>query len=252
MGAGEAGIGIGELIVSAMMHEGVSETEARRTCWYLDSKGLVVAGRGPLAEHKQAFAHQHPGAPGLMEAIESLKPTALIGVSGIPRTFTQEAVTLMSHLQERPIIFALSNPTSKAECSAEEAYAWSKGQAIFASGSPFDPVEYQGRTLVPGQGNNAYIFPGVGMGILASKSSRVTDEMFFKAAKTLASLVTPEDLNLGRIYPSLKRIHEVSFEIALETARVAYERGLARHDLTQDLGDLITSQIYRPVYPEYA
>ena len=226
LGAGEAGVGIGDLIVTALMAEGMSEAEAKRRCWFVDSKGLVVRSRTDLAEHKLAYAHEHPPITDFLAAVEALKPTAIIGVAGMGRMFTQPVVEAMARLNARPIIFALSNPTSNAECTAEEAYTWTDGRAIFASGSPFKPVVYNGRTFVPGQGNNSYIFPGVGLGVIVSQAKHVTDEMFFASAKTLAGLVTEADLAKGRIYPGLDRIREVSAAIAVAVAEVAFAQGL--------------------------
>jgi malate dehydrogenase (oxaloacetate-decarboxylating)(NADP+) len=251
LGAGEAGTGIGELIVSALISEGLSEEEAKRHCWFVDSKGLVVKSRTNLAEHKLKFAHDYPFCPDLLSAIKSLKPTILIGVSGMPQAFTQEIVKEMSQINERPIIFALSNPTSKAECTAEQAYTWSNGKAIFASGSPFPPVNYNGKTFVPGQGNNAYIFPGVGLGVVACRAKRVTDAMFFRAAKTLASLVSESDLEMGRVYPSLKSIREVSAKIAESVVEVAYQERLAGVKKVSDISQLVKSVIYEPNYINY-
>jgi len=250
-GAGEAGIGIGDLIVDALKAEGISETAARRHCWFFDSKGLVVKSRTDLVEHKLRFAHDHAPCTDLNTAIESLKPHALIGVSGMPQTFTQPVVQIMARLNQRPMIFALSNPTSKSECTAEQAYTWSKGAAIFASGSPFAPVEFEGRTYVSGQGNNSYIFPGVGLGVIASQSSRVTNEMFFVAAKALAGLVTNDDLAIGRIFPDLARIREVSTEIAIAVAETAFNRGLARQMRPHNLAGHVQAQMYQPDYLDY-
>ena len=219
LGAGEAGTGIADLFVAAAREEGLSEAEAIARCWFVDSKGLVVKNRGDhLAAHKVPYAKDHPPVASLAEAVKLLKPTALIGVSGMPATFTQEIVKLMAEFNRRPVIFALSNPTSKAECTAEQAYTWSDGRAIFASGSPFAPVEFKGCRYVPGQGNNIYIFPGVGLGALVSESREVTDAMFLAAAKTLAGLVEPADLAVGRLYPPLTKIREVSLRIATAVA----------------------------------
>lgn len=251
LGAGEAGTGIGELIVSAMVSEGLTEEEAKRRCWFVDSKGLVVKSRTNLAEHKLKFAHDYPFCPDLLSAIKSLKPTVLIGVSGMPQTFNQEIIKEMSQLNERPVIFALSNPTSKAECTAEQAYLWSDGKAIFASGSPFPPVNYNGKTFVPGQGNNAYIFPGVGLGVVACRAKRVTDSMFFAAAKTLASLVAESDLEAGRVYPPLQSIREVSAKIAEAVVQIAFKEKLAGVKKTSDISQLVKSVIYEPEYINY-
>lgn len=252
LGAGEAGIGIGELIVAALVHEGWDEAEARKLCWFFDSKGLVVKSRTDLAHHKQAFAHDAEFTDDFLEAVERLKPGALIGVSGQPQTFTQPILEAMARINERPVVFALSNPTSKSECTAEQAYTWTKGKAIFASGSPFDPVTYEGQRFVPGQGNNAYVFPGVGLGLIVSEATECTDEMFFVAARTLAGMVGEDDLKQGRIYPSLTRIREVSAHIAEAVAGVAFQRGLARAEMPQDLGRAVRDAMFTPEYPEYA
>jgi len=206
LGAGEAAIGIGNLVSSAMMEGGLSLTATHRNCWFVDSKGLVVGNRTDLAEHKRPYAHDYPFHKDLLSAVEVVKPTAIIGVSGQPNTFTPDILKAMSRINNRPIVFALSNPTSKAECTAEEAYGHTDKRAIFASGSPFSDVNIDGQTFVPGQANNAYIFSGVGLGVLASEASRVMDEMFTVATKSLVQQVTADDLNIGRIYPSLKRI----------------------------------------------
>jgi malate dehydrogenase (oxaloacetate-decarboxylating)(NADP+) len=251
LGAGEAGIGIGDLIVEALKLDGVPEAEARRQCWFFDSKSLVVRSRPDLAAHKLRFAHEHAPVGSLLAAIEELEPTALIGASGVPQTFTEPVVRAMAHLNPRPVIFALSNPTSKAECTAEQAYTWSDGRAIFASGSPFPPVTLHGITHVSGQGNNSYIFPGVGLGVIASEATRVTDEMFYVAAKTLAGLATEDDLMLGRIYPDLKRIREVSAEIAVKVAEVAFHRQLTPALRPADLKAHVQSVMFDPHYPSY-
>ena len=251
-GAGEAGVGIGELIVSAMIDEGVPPEEARRKCWFVDSKGLVVKSREGLAEHKLRFAHDFAFQPDLLSAIKALKPTAIVGVSTQGKAFNQEVIETMSAMNARPIIFALSNPTSKAECTAEEAYNWSKGKAIFASGSPFEPVVYNGKTYVPGQGNNAYIFPGVGLGAIAVEAKSVTDRMFFESAKALAAQVLESDLEMGRIYPSLERIQEVSAAIAVAVAESAFRDRLAGIRKPRDLAAFIRNQMWKPEYRRYA
>jgi malate dehydrogenase (oxaloacetate-decarboxylating)(NADP+) len=251
LGAGEAGIGIGDLLVEALKAEGAPEDVARRQCWFVDSKGLVVRGRTDLVEHKRRFAHEHVSVATLRDAVAVLRPTALIGCSGAAGGFDEPVVRAMASLNPRPVIFALSNPTSKAECTAEQAYTWTDGRAIFASGSPFPPVTLDGRTHVPGQGNNSYIFPGIGLGVIASESARVTDEMFFVAAKTLASLVTKDDLAHGRVFPELKRIREVSLAIATAVAEIAFQRGLAGLSPPADLAAFIRAQMYQPKYPEY-
>jgi malate dehydrogenase (oxaloacetate-decarboxylating)(NADP+) len=251
LGAGEAGIGIGDLIVEALKLQGVPTEIARRQCWFVDSKGLVVKSRTDLVEHKQRFAHDHAPLPSLLAAVEALQPTAIVGVSGMPQTFTEAVVRAMARLNQRPVIFALSNPTSQAECTAEQCYTWSEGRGIFASGSPFAPVTFQGVQHVPGQGNNSYIFPGVGLGVIASEATRVTDEMFYCAARTLADSVTDEDLRVGRLYPDLKRIREVSLRIATGVAEVAFRRNLTRQLRPADLAAHISAVMFDPIYPDY-
>ncbi len=251
LGAGEAGVGIADLVAAAMVNEGLTLEEARQRNWFVDSHGLVVASRTDLAEHKRAYAHDAPFVADFVAAVEQVRPHAIIGVSGQPQTFTRAVVEKMAWIQERPIIFALSNPTSKAECTAEQAYTWSDGRAIFASGSPFPPVTYRGQTFIPGQGNNAYIFPGVGLGVATVGARRVTDDMFMAAALTLAHEVSENDLALGRIYPSLSDIRRVSAKIAAATAQVAYDQGLATTPRPDDLLAYMQAQQYEPRYTLY-
>lgn len=251
LGAGEAGIGIADLIVAAMVEQGLSAEEARRQCWFVDSRGLVVHGRNHLAEHKLPYAHAHDPVDDFLAAVKALEPTGIIGVSGQPRTFTQPVVEAMARINDRPLIFALSNPTSKSECTAEQAYTWSDGRAIFASGSPFPPVTYDGQTFVPGQGNNAYIFPGVGLGVVACAARHVTDEMFAAAAKALAQMAREEDLALGRVYPPFTQIRQVSAHIATAVAELAYEQGLATAPRPDDLLAHIQASMYEPTYRDY-
>ncbi len=251
VGAGEAGIGIADLTVAAMISDGLSKQTAKEKCWFMDSKGLVVKSRDKLQDHKVPYAHDHEFVADLLTAIKVLQPSVLIGVSGQPQTFTKPIIEAMTKLNERPIVFALSNPTSKSECTAEQAYQWSKGLAIFASGSPFPPYPYKGKTYVPGQGNNAYIFPGVGLGVIACGATRVTEEMFFAAAKALACEVSNSDLSKGSIYPPLRRIRETSASIATAAAEVAYRQDLATKAKPENLRSFIESQMYQPDYPDY-
>ena len=251
MGAGEAGIGIGDLIVDALVTGGMDLAEARRRCWFFDSKGLVVRDREGLVAHKVPFAHDHPPERDFLAAVEALRPNAIIGVSATARVFTEPVVRAMARLNKRPIIFALSNPTSKAECTAEEAYGWSDGRALYASGSPFAPVTLNGRRFVPGQGNNAYIFPGVGLGLICSGATRVTDEMFAASARTLARLVAAEDLAMGRIYPDLARVREISAAIAVAVAEVVFARGLTRRKRPADLAADVRATMFDPHYEDY-
>ncbi len=251
-GAGEAGMGIADNITAFLSEEGLSPAEARKRCWFVDSKGLIVKCREQLTEHKARYAHEHAPCPDLITAVQALKPTILIGVSGVAKSFNQEVVQAMAGFNKRPVLFALSNPTSKAECTAEEAYTWTEGRAVFASGSPFAPVNIAGQTLVPGQGNNAYIFPGIGLGVVCTGARRVTDVMFIKAARTLASLVREDELAQGRVYPALTRIHEVSLAIAVAVAEEVYAAKLTNQPRPNDLAGYIHSQMFRPDYPDYA
>jgi malate dehydrogenase (oxaloacetate-decarboxylating)(NADP+) len=248
LGAGEAATGIADLVVSAMVAAGASKEEARLRTWLVDSRGLVVKNRANLNENKLAYAHDHPPVGDFLTAIRTLKPTAIIGVAAVGGTFTPEVLKTMAELNGRPIIFALSNPTSKAECSAEEAYRHTGGRALFACGSPYDPVTLDGKTFVPRQGNNSYIFPGVGLGVIATGARLVTDDMFMAAAHTLAGLVNDADIKQGSLYPALPRIREVSAHIAAAVAGVAYKRGLAAGQAPKDLLAFVQSQMYDPRY----
>lgn len=251
LGAGEAGIGIADLIVSALAEAGLSEAEARRRCWFVDSTGLVVKQRADLAEHKLSYAHEHEFYSDFLSAVQSLQPTAIIGVSAKPGTFTRPVIEAMAKLNKQPLIFALSNPTANAECTAEEAYTWSQGRGIFASGSPFASCTVAGKTFIPSQGNNAYIFPGVGLGVIASGARQVTDEMFSVAAKTLAHEVSGDDIKRGCIYPDIARIREFSAVIAAAVAEVAYKRKLATQPAPKNLKAYIASHMYEPAYKNY-
>jgi malate dehydrogenase (oxaloacetate-decarboxylating)(NADP+) len=248
LGAGEAATGIAELVVSAMMAEGTTEADALRRNWLVDSRGLVVKGRPGLSGHKLRFAHEQAPISDFLTAMRTLEPTAIIGVAAVGGAFTPEVLQTMARINKQPIVFALSNPTSKSECSAEDAYRHTSGRALFACGSPFDPVKLNGRTFVPRQGNNSYIFPGVGLGVIASGSRLVTDEMFMAAAHTLANSVSDADLEQGSLYPSLPRIREVSAQIGAAVAEVAYQRGLASTPPPNDLIGFVQSQMYDPHY----
>jgi len=252
LGAGEAGIGTADVFVAALKEEGMSTEEARKHCWFVDSKGLLVAGRDNIAVHKKPYAHEHEHITKFVDAVETLQPTAIVGLSGQPGTFTKDVVEAMAKINARPIIFALSNPTSKAECTAEQAYTWTDGRAIFASGSPFDPVKLGNQTFVPGQGNNAYIFPGVGLGVIVSRSRVVTDEMFLAAAHSLANQVSESDLERGRVYPALAHIRQVSALIARDVAKMAYDNGFTDREEPDNILADVHEHMYQPVYPHYA
>ena len=251
LGAGEAATGIADLVVSAMVAQGLAPAAARQRCWLVDSRGLVVKSRTHLADHKRSYAHDHPPIGDFAAAVQALKPTAIVGVSGVGGTFTREVLGMMAQHNERPIVFALSNPTSQAECTAEQAYQWTQGRALFACGSPFDPVKLGGKTFIPRQGNNSYIFPGVGLGTIASRARRVTDDMFMAAAHALAYQVTESDLEQGSLYPALPRIREVSAQIATAVAETAYKNGIAGKPKPQDVFADVQSKMYSPHYRSY-
>jgi malate dehydrogenase (oxaloacetate-decarboxylating)(NADP+) len=212
---------------------------------------LVESSRTDLQSHKKPYAHKHEPIKDLLSAVKSIRPTALIGVSGTPKQFTRPIVEEMAQINDRPIIFAMSNPTSKAECSAEEAYTWTKGKALFASGSPFPAFTYGGKTFVSGQANNAYVFPGIGLGLSVCGAKRVTDEMFFESAKALVGLTSQSDLDKGCLFPSLTKIRDLSAHIAVATAEVAYKCDLAREPRPKDLLAHVKAMQYQPVYKKY-
>jgi len=251
LGAGEAATGIADLTVAAMTTAGLAPDAARARCWLVDSRGLVVRGRNDLAAHKRPYAKDHAPVGDFLSAVRALKPTAIIGVAATGGAFTREVLEEMARINPRPIVFALSNPTSKAECTAEQAYRWTGSRALFASGSPFDPVTLAGRTFVPRQGNNSYIFPGVGLGVIVSRARRVTDDMFMTAARTLAGMVDESDLAQGSLYPPLSRIRAVSAAIATAVAESAYGSGLAGKPRPADVQADIESQMYDPRYASY-
>jgi malate dehydrogenase (oxaloacetate-decarboxylating)(NADP+) len=250
LGAGSAATGIAELISLAMAREGLDLAAARRRNALFDVNGLLTTARADLADFQKPFALERAPISSFVEAIEALRPTGIIGVSTVPKLFTREVVEAMARINERPLIFPYSNPTSRSECTAEEAYRWSGGRAIFASGSPFPPVEIAGRRFVPGQGNNVYIFPAMGMAIFATEAARVSDEMFIVAAQAVAAQVTEEDLAAGLIYPPQSRIREASLCVAERIAAFIFERGLARVPRPENIGALIRARAYRPVYAE--
>ncbi|CAM8898756.1 unnamed protein product [Rhodiola kirilowii] len=254
LGAGEAGTGIAELIaleISKQTNAPIEET--RKKIWLVDSKGLIVSSRKESLQHfKQPWAHEHEPVKTLLEAVKALKPTVLIGSSGVGQTFTKEIVETMAALNEKPLILALSNPTSQSECTAEQAYTWSEGRAIFASGSPFDPVEYNGKVFVPGQSNNAYIFPGFGLGLVMSGAIRVHDDMLLAASEALAAQVKDEYYEKGLIYPPFSNIRTISANIAAKVAAKVYELGLAsRLPRPENLVKFAESCMYNPVYRNY-
>ena len=247
LGAGSAATGIADLICYALQKEGLSEVDARKRLWFVDVEGLVVKDRKGLLPHNEPYMHDHDHL-GFIDAINEIKPHVLIGATGAPNTFTRAVIEAMSDVNKRPTIFALSNPTSKAECTALEAYEWSQGRVIFASGSPFASVNFKDQEFTPGQGNNVYIFPGIGLGTIVSESPVITEDMFLVAARTLADQVSQDDLSKGTIYPPLNTIREVSINIAKAVATYAYDHGLARSERPKDLEKKIRDYMYDPSY----
>ncbi len=247
-GAGTAGLGIGNLIVKHLVNDGLDENDAKKHCWFFDSKGLIVSGRNGLDEEKSVFAHDHPQTESFLDAVKLLKPTAIVGVAGQPDVFDKPVLNAMADINDQPIVFALSNPTSQSECTAEEAFLHTNGSVLFASGSPFPDVEWNGKTHKISQGNNAYIFPGIGLGICVSGASKVTDDMFLKAAESLSDAVTEKDISQGRLYPPLKNIRNVSVAIASAVGKCALEQRLSSNDIENFSKEKISSILYKPIY----
>ena len=252
LGGGSAGTGIAELISEAMSLQGLTIEQARGRHWLFDINGLIVRSRTDLAEFQKPFAHEHAPVKAFVEAVEAIKPTAIIGVSAVPKLFTQPVIEAMARINERPIIFPYSNPTSRSECTAEEAYKWSNGRAVFASGSPFPPVQIDGKTLVPGQGNNVYIFPAMGMAVLATEAKRVTEEMFIIAAHAVAEQVTEANLAVGLIYPPTSNILDASLHTASRIAEYIFDHNLAGVARPGNIEAHVRAQAYQPVYPVQA
>jgi malate dehydrogenase (oxaloacetate-decarboxylating)(NADP+) len=261
LGSGSAAIGLADLIVSALVQQGVAEDVARRQIRLFDTQGLVVAGRSGLPESKRRYAHHLPPSkpfnhldlateyPQILAAIEDFKPTILIGVSTVAKLFSKEIVEAMSRHNARPIIFALSNPIEKHECLPADAYAWSKGKAVYAGGVQFPPVHLDGQTFLPSQANNLYIFPAVGMAIYATNAKCVTDEMFIEAAKAVADQVHPDQLKLGMLFPPQSNILEVEIQTAARVAKLVFDSGLARVPRPEDILAFIRRHVYNPDYP---
>jgi len=252
LGAGSAGTGIAELLSQAMAAEGLPIDEARARNSLFDVNGLLVRSRTDLMDFQKPFALDHAPVATFVDAVRALKPTAIVGVSAMPHLFSQPVIEAMAEINARPIIFPYSNPTSRSECTAEEAYRWSGGRAIFASGSPFAPVDIDGQTYVPGQGNNVYVFPAVGLAVFATEASRVTDQMFIVAARAVAEQVSEQNLHMGLIYPPQSRILEASLHVAERVAEHIYDAGLARTERPADVGAYVRSRTYQPAYPAVA
>jgi malate dehydrogenase (oxaloacetate-decarboxylating)(NADP+) len=251
LGAGASALGVADLIVGAMRREGASEAEAIGRIHLFDSTGLVVASRTDITHHKRRFAHDASGVNDFVEAIRTVRPTAIIGLSTRGGAFHEGVLRAMAELNERPIVFALSNPTAKAECTAAQAYAHTDGRAIFACGSPFDPVELDGRRHVPRQANNAYIFPGVGLGAVLCQARTVSVGMFLAAADALAAIVRDDDLEVGAVLPRLESIRTVSQAVAAAVIRQAVHEGVARRAPPDDIETFVAHAMYVAEYRSY-
>jgi len=248
LGAGSAGIGLANLLCSALLAQGMNLKEAQSRVYMFDINGLLEASRKDLVDFQKPYAHQHAPTRDFVAAIESIKPTTIIGVSTIGRAFNQKVIETMARLNERPVVLALSNPTEHAECTPEQAYTWSKGKAIYAAGVQFAPVHYNGQTFLPGQANNFYIFPAVGMAIFATQAKRVTDEMFIEAGQAVADQVPSELLKQGLLYPLQSNILEAEIQTAARVAKLVFDSGLARVAPPADMVAFIREQVYKPGY----
>ncbi|MCI6530206.1 MAG: NAD-dependent malic enzyme [Mesosutterella sp.] len=248
LGAGEAATGVANLIAAAMTETGISREDALSRLYLFDSKGLVTSGRETLAHHKAPFAKDLEPCTDFEECIRRIRPTAIVGLSAQSGAFTESVVKAMAEINERPIIFALSNPTSKAECTAEQAYTWSDGRALFSCGSPFSPVTYKGKTFVPRQGNNSYVFPGIGLGAILGRCKELGEDVFLSAAHTCADMVTPEDLAQGSLYPSLTRVRDISLAVAVNIIKLAFRNGTAQIEQPADIVQYVKDRMYVPNY----
>jgi malate dehydrogenase (oxaloacetate-decarboxylating)(NADP+) len=248
LGAGSAGIGLADLLCSAMTQEGLSRKEAQSHVYMFDINGLLEDTRKDLVDFQKPYAHKHSPTRDFVAAIESIKPTTIIGVSTVGGTFTQKVIEALSRINDRPVILALSNPTEHAECTPEQAYTWSKGKAIYAAGVQFPPVRYDGQTFLPGQANNFYIFPAIGMAVFATVASRVTDEMFIEAARAVADQVPADSLKQGLLYPLQSDILETEIQTAARVAKLIFDSGLARVARPADMVAFIRDHVYKPEY----
>jgi malate dehydrogenase (oxaloacetate-decarboxylating)(NADP+) len=247
-GAGSAGIGIADMVASAMKLEGLTDTQARNRVWLYDINGLLESTRTDLIPEQKPYAHVHAPSRNLVESITSIGPTVLIGVSTVGKAFTQSVVEAMSENTERPVIFALSNPTEKAECTPEEAYRWSSGKALYAAGVQFPPVQYGGKTFLPGQANNFYIYPAVGFAVYATSAKRVTDEMFIEAARATADQVTDDQRKMGLLFPPQSNVLESEVRTAVRVATLVFDRNLARVNRPKDIDSWMRGLVYKPQY----
>jgi malate dehydrogenase (oxaloacetate-decarboxylating)(NADP+) len=249
LGAGSAGIGLANLLCSALVQQGMSLKDAQSRVYMFDVNGLLESSRTDLVDFQKPYAHSHAPTRHFVDAINSIRPTTIIGVSTIGGAFTQEVIEAMSRINGRPVILAISNPTEKAECTPEQAYTGSNGKAIYAAGVQFPPVQCNGQTFLPGQANNFYIFPAVGMAIFATQAKRVTDEMFIEAGQAVADQVPADLLKQGLLYPLQSNVLETEIKTAARVAKLAFDSGLARVDRPADMEAFIRSHVYKPEYP---
>jgi malate dehydrogenase (oxaloacetate-decarboxylating)(NADP+) len=250
LGAGSAGIGLADLLCSAMVQEGLTLKDAQGHVYMFDINGLLETTRTDLVDFQKPYAHKHAPTRDFVAAIESIKPTTIIGVSTVGGTFTQKVIEAMSRINERPVVLALSNPTEKAECTPEQAYTWSNGKAIYAAGVQFPVVHFKGQTFLPGQANNFYIFPAIGMAIFATQATRVTDEMFIEAARAVADQVPSDLLKQGLLYPLQSNILETEIQTAARVAKLVFDSKLARVERPADMVAFIRDHVYKPAYGE--
>ena len=248
LGAGEAATGVATLIADAMAEAGLPHDQALERLFLFDSKGLVVSDRPTMAHHKAPFAKDLPACTSFEECMRLIKPTAIVGLSAQAGAFNESVIRLMSSINARPLIFALSNPTSKAECTAEQAYTWSDGRALFSCGSPFAPVTYNGKVYVPRQGNNSYVFPGIGLGAILAQCKEIGQDVFLSASHTCADMVTEQDLAQGSLYPSLTRVREISHAVAVNIIKLALKTGTARIEAPEDISQFVWDHMYTPEY----
>ena len=248
LGAGEAAGGIADLLVEAMMKEGLTQEQAVDRIFLFDSHGLVTKDREGLTPLKQKFAHEQEPQSTFLDAIGEVKPTAIVGCAAHAGSFNAYVLSAMARINERPIIFALSNPTSRSECTAREAYTYTEGKCLFASGSPFPQVEVNGKTFIPRQSNNSYVFPGIGLGLVVSSPRIVPQSVFLSAAEALSKIVSEDDLENGSLFPSLTKIREVSQSIAAAVAEQCFTAGVAGVPKPDDLSKAIQEAMYKPVY----
>jgi malate dehydrogenase (oxaloacetate-decarboxylating)(NADP+) len=248
LGAGSAGIGLADLLCSAMVEEGLTLKQAQSKVYMFDINGLLETSRTDLVDFQKPYAHKHAPTRDFVAAIESIKPTTIIGVSTVGGAFNQKVIEALSRINDRPVVLALSNPTEHAECTPEQAYTWSNGKAIYAAGVQFAPVYFNGQTFLPGQANNFYIFPAIGMAVFASQASRVTDEMFIEAARGVAHQVPSELLKQGLLYPPQSNILETEIQTAARVAKLVFDSGLARVERPTDMVAFIRRHVYSPEY----